>query len=74
MHVHIKIHIFCFDQGSKLMCGLVSKFKQQYTQASALNGLCFFLIDNITGFFSKKNMKNLEVGGHIISISNIDLK
>lgn len=43
MHMHIKIHIFCFDQGSnyKLMCGLVSKFKQQYTQASALNGLCF---------------------------------
>lgn len=56
------------------MCGLVSKFKQQYTQASALNGLCFLININIIGFFSKKNMKNLEVGGHIISISNIDLK
>lgn len=33
-----------------------------------------FLIDNIIGFFSKKNMKNFEVGGYVIFISNIDLK
>lgn len=75
MHVHIKIHIFCFYHGSKLICGLVSKFKQQFSQARLSNLTVFVIfIDNVTGFFSKNNIENREVGGHILSISNIDPK